>query len=111
MKRKILVNTYGSAFPLKMDLDRQILSRYDNSSCIDVVSLLVCSKLEHYLKSYNASKYAVLFRTIMTFVIIVLLCFGWQWKSSHTSLTLPTHVALFLLIPRYARAMKIGCLL
>ncbi|KAG6602566.1 Cyclin-B1-2, partial [Cucurbita argyrosperma subsp. sororia] len=28
MKRKILVNTYGSAFPLKMDLDRQILSRF-----------------------------------------------------------------------------------
>ncbi|KAL2940134.1 Cyclin-B1-2 [Bienertia sinuspersici] len=28
MKRKILANTYGSAFPLKMDLDRQILSRF-----------------------------------------------------------------------------------
>ncbi|CAK9179312.1 unnamed protein product [Ilex paraguariensis] len=27
MKRKILVNTYGSAFPLRMELDRQILSR------------------------------------------------------------------------------------
>ena len=27
MNRKILANTYGSAFPLKMDLDRQILSR------------------------------------------------------------------------------------
>lgn len=59
MKRKILVNTYGSAFPLKMDLDRQILSRYGNS-CIDVVSLLACSKLDNLLKSYNASKSAVL---------------------------------------------------
>ncbi|XP_021743873.1 cyclin-B1-2-like [Chenopodium quinoa] len=28
MKRKILANTYGSALPLKMDLDRQILSRF-----------------------------------------------------------------------------------
>ncbi|PSS33620.1 Cyclin-B1-2 like [Actinidia chinensis var. chinensis] len=28
MKRRILVNTYGSAFPLKMDLDRQMLSRF-----------------------------------------------------------------------------------
>ncbi|KAJ7974211.1 cyclin-B1-2-like [Quillaja saponaria] len=28
MKKKILTNTYGSAFPLKMDLDRQILSRF-----------------------------------------------------------------------------------
>ncbi|XP_042493533.1 cyclin-B1-2-like [Macadamia integrifolia] len=28
MKRKILASTYGSAFPLKMDLDRQILSRF-----------------------------------------------------------------------------------
>ncbi|XP_028769501.1 cyclin-B1-2 [Neltuma alba] len=28
MKRKCIINTYGSAFPLKMDLDRQILSRF-----------------------------------------------------------------------------------
>ncbi|XP_021887982.1 cyclin-B1-2-like [Carica papaya] len=28
MKRKLLANTYGTAFPLKMDLDRQILSRF-----------------------------------------------------------------------------------
>ncbi|KAL8161103.1 hypothetical protein V2J09_012592 [Rumex salicifolius] len=28
MKRTVLANTYGSAFPLKMDLDRQILSRF-----------------------------------------------------------------------------------
>ncbi|XP_010265292.1 PREDICTED: cyclin-B1-2-like [Nelumbo nucifera] len=28
MKRKILANTYGSAFTLKIDLDRQILSRF-----------------------------------------------------------------------------------
>lgn len=53
------MNTYGSAFPLKMDLDRQILSRY-GSSCIDAVSLLACSKLENFFKSYNASKSTVL---------------------------------------------------
>ncbi|XP_051117906.1 cyclin-B1-2-like [Andrographis paniculata] len=28
MKKKILENTYGAAFPLKMDLDRQILSKF-----------------------------------------------------------------------------------
>ncbi|KAJ7971192.1 cyclin-B1-2-like [Quillaja saponaria] len=28
MKKKILTNTYGSAFQLKMDLDRQIISRF-----------------------------------------------------------------------------------
>ncbi|GAB2210845.1 hypothetical protein Droror1_Dr00016132 [Drosera rotundifolia] len=28
MKRKVLASTYGSALPLKMDLDRQILSRF-----------------------------------------------------------------------------------
>ncbi|KAJ4707136.1 cyclin-B1-2 [Melia azedarach] len=28
MNRKILVSTYGTALPLKMDLDRQILSRF-----------------------------------------------------------------------------------
>ncbi|GAB4857276.1 hypothetical protein Ancab_015184 [Ancistrocladus abbreviatus] len=28
MKRKILANTYGTALPMKMDLDRQILSRF-----------------------------------------------------------------------------------
>ncbi|PPR85873.1 hypothetical protein GOBAR_AA34819 [Gossypium barbadense] len=28
MKRKVLANTYGTAMPLKMDLDRQILSRF-----------------------------------------------------------------------------------
>lgn len=28
MKRKMLANTYGSAFPLKQEFDRKILSRY-----------------------------------------------------------------------------------
>ncbi|KAI3667001.1 hypothetical protein L6452_42043 [Arctium lappa] len=34
MKRKILANTYGSAFPVKQELDRKILSRYPISSAI-----------------------------------------------------------------------------
>lgn len=29
INRKVLGYTYGSAFPLKMDLERQILSRYE----------------------------------------------------------------------------------
>ncbi|XP_009771580.1 cyclin-B1-2-like [Nicotiana sylvestris] len=28
MKRKVLANTYGSALPMKLELDRQILSRF-----------------------------------------------------------------------------------
>ncbi|KAL3636513.1 hypothetical protein CASFOL_018812 [Castilleja foliolosa] len=28
MKKKILANTYGAAFPMKMELDRQILSKF-----------------------------------------------------------------------------------
>ncbi|CAA2985019.1 cyclin-B1-2-like, partial [Olea europaea subsp. europaea] len=28
MKKKILANTYGAAFPLKMELDRQIISNF-----------------------------------------------------------------------------------
>lgn len=28
MKRQILANAYGSAFPLKMDFDREILSKF-----------------------------------------------------------------------------------
>ncbi|XP_019086333.1 PREDICTED: cyclin-B1-2-like [Camelina sativa] len=28
MKRKVIMHTYGAALPLKMDLDRQILSRF-----------------------------------------------------------------------------------
>lgn len=41
MKRKVLMNTYGSAFPLKLDLDKQILSRYDffTPCCVMVFGL------------------------------------------------------------------------
>ncbi|CAN1126199.1 CYCB1-2 [Linum perenne] len=28
MKRRVLANTYGSAFPVKMDLERQLLTRF-----------------------------------------------------------------------------------
>lgn len=28
MKKKILANTYGAAFPMKMELDRQMLSKF-----------------------------------------------------------------------------------
>lgn len=28
MKQRLLANTYGTAFPLKMDFDAQVLSRY-----------------------------------------------------------------------------------
>ncbi|KAK9723803.1 hypothetical protein RND81_05G026600 [Saponaria officinalis] len=28
MNKKVLANTYGSAFPIKLDLDRQILTRF-----------------------------------------------------------------------------------
>ncbi|KAK6279731.1 hypothetical protein POUND7_019998 [Theobroma cacao] len=34
MRRKVLANTYGTALPLKMDLDRQILSRSASKTLI-----------------------------------------------------------------------------
>lgn len=47
-----MVNLYGTAFPLKMDLDRQILSRYypipffssETQSSLFVISVLKISK-------------------------------------------------------------------
>lgn len=30
MEKRILANTYGTAFPMRMDFERQILSRYES---------------------------------------------------------------------------------
>ncbi|KAK9047811.1 hypothetical protein SSX86_033227 [Deinandra increscens subsp. villosa] len=44
MKRKVLANTYGSAFPLKQDFDRKILSRY-SFSCWFTIQAISFAKL------------------------------------------------------------------
>ncbi|MED6199674.1 hypothetical protein PIB30_078143 [Stylosanthes scabra] len=40
MKKQCLVNLYGTAFPLKMDLDRQILSRFQRPPGVIPSSML-----------------------------------------------------------------------
>ncbi|KAF7811236.1 cyclin-B1-2-like [Senna tora] len=40
LKRKCIINTYGTAFPLKMDLDRQILSRFQRPPGVIPSSML-----------------------------------------------------------------------
>ncbi|CAN4079565.1 unnamed protein product [Withania somnifera] len=65
MKRKILANTYGSALPMKLDLDRQILSRFQRppgaipSSMVGLESLtgeLDYFALEDYLNDPKDSE-------------------------------------------------------
>ncbi|XP_058088043.1 cyclin-B1-2-like [Magnolia sinica] len=64
-KRMILSNTYGSALPLKMDLDRQILSRFQRppgalpSSMLGLEALdgsLDCIGVEDYLNDPRNSE-------------------------------------------------------
>ncbi|GMN57042.1 hypothetical protein TIFTF001_026150 [Ficus carica] len=57
MKRKILTNTYGSAFPLKMDLDRQILSRFQRPPGAIPSSMLGLEALTGTLDDFGFEDY------------------------------------------------------
>ncbi len=57
MKRKILANTYGTAFPLKMDLDRQILSRFQRPSGAIPSSMLGLEALTGSLDDFRFEDY------------------------------------------------------
>ncbi|XP_057955754.1 uncharacterized protein LOC131143447 [Malania oleifera] len=57
MKRKILANTYGSAFPLKMDLDRQILSRFQRPPGAIPSSMLGLEALDGNLEGFGFEDY------------------------------------------------------
>ncbi|KAJ4960317.1 hypothetical protein NE237_020227 [Protea cynaroides] len=57
MKRKILASTYGSAFPLKMDLDRQILSRFQRPPGALSSSMLGLEALSGSLDDFSFEDY------------------------------------------------------
>ncbi|XP_031279345.1 cyclin-B1-2-like [Pistacia vera] len=57
MKRKMLANTYGTAFPLKMDLDRQILSRFQRPPGAVPSSMLGLEALTGSLDDFGFEDY------------------------------------------------------
>lgn len=57
MKRKILTNTYGSAFPLKMNLEKQILSRFQRPPGAIQSSMLGLEALTGTLDDFGFEDY------------------------------------------------------
>uniref|UniRef100_A0A5B7BCL3 Putative cyclin-B1-2 n=1 Tax=Davidia involucrata TaxID=16924 RepID=A0A5B7BCL3_DAVIN len=57
MNRKILANTYGSAFPMKMDMDRQILSRFQRPPGAVPSSMLGLEALTGDLEDFGFEDY------------------------------------------------------
>ncbi|XP_059670559.1 cyclin-B1-2 [Cornus florida] len=57
MKRRVLANTYGSAFPMKMDLDRQILSRFQRPPGVIPSSMLGLEALTGGLEDFGFEDY------------------------------------------------------
>ncbi|GLU01643.1 hypothetical protein SLE2022_189430 [Rubroshorea leprosula] len=57
MKKRILANTYGSAFPLKMDMDRQILSRFQRPSGAIPSSMLGLEAMTGRLENFGFEDY------------------------------------------------------
>ncbi|KAI6670509.1 hypothetical protein NL676_005394 [Syzygium grande] len=57
MKRRMLANTYGSAFPLKMELDRQILSRFQRPPGAISSSMLGLEALTGSLDDFGFEDY------------------------------------------------------
>ncbi|GKD34409.1 cyclin-B1-2-like protein [Tanacetum coccineum] len=57
MKRKILANTYGSAFPLKQDFDRKILSRFQRPPGLIPSSMLGLESMTRALEDFGVEDY------------------------------------------------------
>lgn len=57
MNRRILANTYGFAFPAKMDLDRQILSRFQRPPGAISSSMLGLEALTGSLDAFGFEDY------------------------------------------------------
>ncbi|GLT34014.1 hypothetical protein SLA2020_085610 [Shorea laevis] len=57
MKKRILANTYGSAFPLKMDMDRQILSRFQRPPGAIPSSMLGLEAMTGRLENFGFEDY------------------------------------------------------
>ncbi|KAL7256426.1 hypothetical protein ACSBR1_010364 [Camellia fascicularis] len=71
MKRRILLNTYGSALPLKMDLDRQMLSRFQRPPGPIPSSMLGLEALTGSLDGFGFEDY-------LSETVQILLC-GADW--------------------------------
>ncbi|KAH9739454.1 hypothetical protein KPL71_019134 [Citrus sinensis] len=57
IKRRILVNTYGTAFPMKMDFDRQILSRFQRPTGAIPSSMLGLEAVTGSLEDFGFKHY------------------------------------------------------
>ncbi|KAJ8568975.1 hypothetical protein K7X08_037190 [Anisodus acutangulus] len=57
MKRKILANTYGSALPMKLELDRQILSRFHRPPGAIPSSMVGLEALTGFLEGFGFEDY------------------------------------------------------
>ncbi|KAA8547825.1 hypothetical protein F0562_004254 [Nyssa sinensis] len=57
MKRRILANMYGSAFPMKMEMDRQILSRFQRPPGAIPSSMLGFEALTGGLEDFGFEDY------------------------------------------------------
>ncbi|KAL8193509.1 hypothetical protein R6Q57_026644 [Mikania cordata] len=57
MKRKILANTYGSAFPLKQEFDRKILSRFQRPPGLIPSSMLGLESFTGALEDFGFEDY------------------------------------------------------
>ncbi|KAK4751837.1 hypothetical protein SAY87_020635 [Trapa incisa] len=57
MKRRFLANTYGTAFPLKMDLDAQILSRFQRPPGVIPSSMLGLEAMTGTLDNFGFEDY------------------------------------------------------
>ncbi|KAJ8567188.1 hypothetical protein K7X08_019396 [Anisodus acutangulus] len=57
MKREILANTYGSALPMKLELDRQILSRFQRPPGVIPSSMVGLESLTEGLEDFAFEDY------------------------------------------------------
>ncbi|KAK3003337.1 hypothetical protein RJ639_019280 [Escallonia herrerae] len=57
MKRKVLTSTFGSAFPLKMELDRKIISRFHRPSGAIPSSMLGLEAMTGALEDFGFEDY------------------------------------------------------
>ncbi|KAK6154915.1 hypothetical protein DH2020_009163 [Rehmannia glutinosa] len=57
IKRKILMNTYGAAFPMKMELDRQILAKFQRPSGAIASSYVGLEAMTGTLESFGFEDY------------------------------------------------------
>ncbi|XP_073156933.1 cyclin-B1-2-like [Henckelia pumila] len=57
MKKRILCNTYGAAFPMKMELDRQILSKFQRPPGAIPSSFLGLEAIDGSLEAFGFEDY------------------------------------------------------